>query len=42
LEDNIKVGVQEVEWGDMEWIALTQDSDWWWALVNAVLNFRVS
>jgi hypothetical protein len=27
--------------GDMEWIALAQDRDRWWVLVNAVMNFRV-
>jgi len=26
-EDNIKVGLQEVGCGDMNWIELTQDSD---------------
>ena len=26
---------------DMDWIALTQDKDRWWELVNAVMNLRV-
>jgi hypothetical protein len=28
-------------WG-MDWIDLAQDSDRWWALVNAVMNLPVS
>jgi hypothetical protein len=27
-EDNIKMNLQEVEWGGMDWIALAQDRDW--------------
>ena len=40
-EDNIKVDVQEILCGGMDWIDLTQDSDRWQALVNAVMNLRV-
>jgi hypothetical protein len=32
----------EVGWGDVDWIGLAQDGDRWRALVNSVLNLRVS
>jgi hypothetical protein len=32
----------EVGWGDVDWIGLTQDRDRWRALMNSVLNLRVS
>jgi hypothetical protein len=40
-EDNIKMDLQELGWGDMEWIDLAEDRDKWRALVNAVMNLRV-
>jgi hypothetical protein len=40
--DNIRMDLGEVEWGVVEWIGVTQDRNRWRALVNAVLNLRVS
>jgi hypothetical protein len=40
-KDNIKMDIQVVERGGMDWIVLAQDRDGWWALVNAVMNLRV-
>jgi hypothetical protein len=40
-EDNIRMDLREIGWGDMNWIDLAQDRDQWKALVNTVMNLRV-
>ena len=39
--DNIKMDLQEVGCGCMDWIGLAQDRDRWRTLVSAVMNLRV-
>jgi len=39
--DNIRMDLQEVGCGYMDWIGLAQDRDRWWTLVSAVINLRV-
>jgi len=41
-EYNIKMYLQEVVCGSMDWIDLAHGRDWWLALVNAAMNFRVA
>jgi hypothetical protein len=40
-EDNRKMDLREIGWGDMDWIDLAQDGDQWRAFVNMVINLRV-
>jgi hypothetical protein len=40
-EDNIKMDLQEVGFGGMDWFALAQDRDRWLTLVNAVMDLCV-
>ena len=39
--DNIRMDLQEVGCGYVNWIGLAQDRDGWRKLVNAVMNLRV-
>jgi hypothetical protein len=40
-EDDIKMDVREIGFGDVDWINLDQDRDRWWAVVNTVMKLRV-
>jgi hypothetical protein len=38
--DNIRMDLEEVGWGDVDWIGLARDRNRWRALVNSVLILR--
>jgi hypothetical protein len=40
--DSIKIGLREIRWDGMDWIDLAQNRGQWRALVNTVMNLRVS
>jgi len=40
-EDNIKMDLQEVRCGSMDWFELAEDRDRWLTLVSTVMNLRV-
>ena len=39
--DNIRMDLQEVRCGYMDWIGLAQDRDRWGMLMSVVMNLRV-
>jgi hypothetical protein len=39
--DNIRMDLEDVGWGDMDWIGLAKDRNRFITLVNSVLNLRV-
>jgi hypothetical protein len=40
-EDNIRMGVREIQWVCVDWIHLAQDTDQWRPVVNMVMTLRV-
>jgi hypothetical protein len=40
-EDNIKMDLREIGFGDVDCIHLAWDRDRWWALVNTLMNLQV-
>ena len=41
MGENVKIYLQKVGWGEMDWIPLAEDRVGEGALVNAVINLRV-
>jgi hypothetical protein len=39
--DGIRMDLRETGWGNVDWIQLAQDRNWWQALVNTVMHLRV-
>jgi hypothetical protein len=39
--DIFRMDLEEVGWGDVDWITLAQDRNRWRVFVNLVLNLRV-
>jgi hypothetical protein len=37
----MKIGLREIGMEDVDSIHLAQDRDWWWILVNMVMNIQV-
>jgi hypothetical protein len=40
-EDNVKIGLKEIEWEVMDWINVAQDRVQGWAVVNTVMKIQV-
>jgi hypothetical protein len=40
-EDGIRLDLEEIGLGDVDWIRLAQDRDRWLAVVSAVMTLRV-
>ena len=41
-KNNITTVLEEMGWGGMDWIALAHEREGWRAVVNAVMNLRVT
>jgi hypothetical protein len=40
--DNTKMNLREIGWDGVDWMDMAQERDQWRALMNTVLNLRVS
>jgi hypothetical protein len=40
-EDGVRMDLREIGLEGVDWIPLAQDRGRWWAVVSAVMNFRV-
>jgi hypothetical protein len=40
--DNIRLDLEEVGWGDVDWIGVAKDRNRWRVVVNSVLNLLVA
>jgi hypothetical protein len=40
-ENNIKMDLEEVRWGSMDWIDVALDKKRWWAHVGMIMDFRI-
>jgi hypothetical protein len=40
-ENGVRMDLRKIGCGSVEWIQLAQDRDWWWALVNTIMNVHV-
>jgi hypothetical protein len=40
--DSFKIDLREIGWNGMDWIDQAQDRNQWRALMNTVMNYRVS
>jgi hypothetical protein len=41
-KDIVRMYRREIAWERMAWVYVAQDRDQWWALVNTVMNLRIS
>jgi hypothetical protein len=40
--DNIKMDLREIEWDGVDWIDMAEHRDQWSALMDTVINLRIS
>jgi hypothetical protein len=33
--------LRDIGWDGMDWIGLAEDRDYWWTIVNTLMNLRV-